>query len=257
MRRYGLQTQTHSARWLVSYADFITLMFAFFVLMYAISSMDEGKYQETSATIVELFSNDPSSVRPIELEALPPGREPEMNIIEELQLPSLGQEQSSDDIYANETTFIEIRQKVADGYRQLIENKLLSVSGNEQWLEISLNSEIVFLPGTAVLTAESESLIYELSKILRFVRQPISVEGFTDDSPISSGRYPNNWFLSAARASAVASFLVESGLNPTQLSATGYGEFQPLVPNNSDENRQQNRRVSISVTNGDLSRISN
>ncbi len=252
MKRYGITQSNHTTRWLISYADFVTLLFAFFVLMFAATNAKEGRHQELSATLVQIFNAPPTSVKPIPKESMPPGLEPEMNILEQMELPSLGDQQSSDQNYAKETTFIEIRQKVNDGFRQLIENRLISIDGNHQWLEITLDGELVFYPGTALLTPDSETVLYELTKVLRYVRQPMNIEGFTDDQPINGGRYADNWQLSAARAATVVAYMVQAGLNPRQLSAIGYGEHQPIVPNNSEDNRRKNRRVVISVTSNDV-----
>lgn len=148
----------------------------------------------------------------------------------------------------------QISDLVSEKFSGLIADELIRVSSNELWLQIELNDSILFTSGNADPSLQAVSIFHEIAAILKNYTNPIQVEGFTDNIPINSQRYPTNWELSSARASAIVKILASQGVAPQRLAAVGYGEFQPLASNATAQGRAQNRRVAIMVAKRNLAR---
>ncbi len=237
-RRHQEEHENHE-RWLVSYADFITLLFAFFVVMYSISSINEGKYKILSDTLVGVFNQPDRAIKPIPVgEERPLTTEPERMQDED---SAQGQEDSSKALQ-------EIADSVRTAFGDLIKTEQLTVRGNELWVEIELNSSLLFPSGDAIPNDAAFTLIEKVAKILAPYENPVHVEGFTDNLPIKTAQFPTNWELSSARAASIVRMLAMDGLNPARLAAVGYGEFQPLAENASAAGRARNRRVVLVIS---------
>ncbi len=124
----------------------------------------------------------------------------------------------------------------------------MTVRGNELWVEIELNSSLLFPSGDAIPANEAFTIIEKVAKILAPYENPVHVEGFTDNLPISTTNYPSNWELSTARAASIVRMLSMDGVNPARLAAVGYGEFQPVADNATAEGRGRNRRVVLVIS---------
>lgn len=236
-RRHQEEHENHE-RWLVSYADFITLLFAFFVVMYSISSINEGKYKILSDTLVGVFNQPDRAVKPIPVgEERPLTTEPEkMQDQEEAQ----GDDPSK--------ALQEISEAVKAAFGDLIKSDELKVRGNELWIEIELNSSLLFPSGDAIPNDTAFTIIEKVAKILAPYENPIHVEGFTDNLPIKTAQFPTNWELSTARAASIVRMMAMDGVNAGRLAAVGYGEFQPIADNATAEGRARNRRVVLVVS---------
>lgn len=269
-RRRREDIHINHERWLISYADFITLLFAFFVVMYSISQVNDSKYRVLSETFVEAFNqpNDAQS-NPIPTAQTTPSND----VITPIEMGKTATEQavSSEPIAIisdqspNDTTpavidpatekepvktsdeLTQISDLVSEKFSQLMDEQLIQVSSNELWLQIELKDSILFPSGNADPSAQALAIFDEIAGILKNYSNPIQVEGFTDNVPINSTRYPTNWELSSARASAIVKVLASKGVAPERLAAVGYGEFQPVATNITAEGRAQNRRVAIMV----------
>ncbi|MGE4405976.1 flagellar motor protein MotD [Pseudomonas sp.] len=240
-RRRQLEEHENHERWLVSYADFITLLFAFFVVMYSISSINEGKYKILSDSLVGVFNQVDRSVKPIPIGEERP-RTTEPNVSDELAgQPSTASELVLDPLQS-------IAQSMREAFGDLIGKEQLTVRGNELWVEIELNSSLLFPSGDALPNDQAFELIEKIAGILAPFDNPIHVEGFTDNLPISTDKFPTNWELSAARAGSVVRMLAAQGVNPSRLAAVGYGEYQPVADNATAEGRARNRRVVLVVS---------
>lgn len=219
---------------MVSYADFITLLFAFFVVMYSISSLNEGKYKILSESLVGVFNQQERAVKPI-----PVGEErPRTSEPDELNNHAA---QGSDPLES-------IMRSMREAFSDLIDAKQVTLRGNESWVEIELSSSLLFPSGDALPNDQAFDLLEKVARILAPYDNPIRVEGFTDNLPISTAQYPTNWELSSARAGSVVRMLVAEGVAPTRLAAVGYGEYQPIVDNSTPEGRARNRRVVLVVS---------
>ncbi|MCQ4263673.1 flagellar motor protein MotD [Stutzerimonas stutzeri] len=241
-RRRPPEEHENHERWLVSYADFITLLFAFFVVMYSISSVNEGKYKILSDSLVGVFSQADRSVKPIPIgEERPRTTEPDVSLVDDPSGQSTPGNPTLDPLEL-------IAQSMRETFGELIANEQLTVRGNELWIEIELNSSLLFPSGDALPNDQAFLLIDKVAGILAPFDNPIHVEGFTDNLPISTDKFPTNWELSAARAGSVVRMLAAQGVNPSRLAAVGYGEFQPVADNSTAEGRARNRRVILVVS---------
>ena len=242
-RRRNHEEHENHERWLVSYADFITLLFAFFVVMYSISSINEGKYKVLSESLVGVFSEPERAIKPIPIgEQKPRTTEPERSLIED----NPNSRTASDD--PDNDPLQQIAASLTEAFGDLIESDQLTVRGNELWVELELNSSLLFPSGDAVPNDMAFTLIEKVAKILAPYENPVHVEGFTDNLPISTAQYPSNWELSAARAASIVRMLAMDGVSSGRLAAVGYGEFQPVADNATPEGRARNRRVVLVVS---------
>lgn len=238
-RRPHRDEHENHERWLVSYADFITLLFAFFVVMYSISSINEGKYKILSETLTGVFNQPDRSIRPI-----PIGEDRPRTT----QAPNDDMQQGGQDSRDAGDPLTQIANSVREQFGDLIKSDQLSVRGNELWIEITLNSSLLFPSGDAMPADAAFDIVEKVARILTPYQNPIHVEGFTDNVPIHNAQYPTNWELSTARAASIVRLLAQDGVDPGRLAAVGYGEFQPLADNANAEGRARNRRVVLVIS---------
>lgn len=260
-------------RWLVSYADFITLLFAFFVVMYSVSSVNEGKYRILSNTLDGAFKGQPRTMNPIEIGDILQNKE----LIERLMKLDNEGDKIIPELFSNSKPEVtaEIVDKGIEGDQKLSEEKVLeqlgdelemalsplidrdlvSVEKNDLWVEVELNSSLLFGSGNATLDNEALRVLWKVAKPIRKLNNAVQVEGFTDNVPISSYEYPSNWELSAARAASVVHLFTKYGINPDRLAAVGYGEHHPIEDNETPEGRERNRRVIIVIQSNAIARF--
>ena len=251
------ETENHD-RWLVSYADFVTLLFAFFVVMYAISSVNEGKYRVLSDALVVAFRSSARSLAPIQVGDL--ARSPAMSDVTQTEGQRRQDHAIRPDLSANQNPAEQVPadvlgQKALDSISEQIEKELadlvqkdlISIRRDKLWLEVEIKTSILFSSGSAELEKTALPILGELAGILKGFPNPIQVEGFTDDVPIRSDIYPSNWELSAGRAASVVHLLSKEGVKPERMAAIGYGEYRPIVSNATPEGRNKNRRVVLQI----------
>lgn len=253
-------------RWLVSYADFITLLFAFFVVMYAISSVNEGKYRVLSDALMAAFRSSPKSLEPIQIGSLSKApiismaqvdhRKPAMVRLPKMFISQYESQEGAirdpllDEEFTkgNDTVNIE---KIADAVEKslgaLVDQGLITVNRNALWIEVDIKDSILFPSGSARFHDDALPILEELARILQEFSNPLRIEGYTDNVPINTIVYPSNWELSAARAASVIRLFAGTGISPQRMVAQGYGEYRPVADNNTSEGRAKNRRVVIVV----------
>jgi chemotaxis protein MotB len=262
-RRRKVEEHENHERWLVSYADFITLLFAFFVVMYSISSVNEGKYRVLSNSLESIFSDSPRSAEPVQIGELSRGEgvlsaQPGIADVPifNIELPSTPN--YTPPPVAEETiqTINELSQQLSSTLADLIDSDDVSIKKGDDWLELEMKSNVLFGSGEARLETQAVPIIGEIAAILQSSANPIHVEGFTDNNPINTPRFPSNWELSAARAASVVHLLERYGLNPSRMTAVGYGEFKPIANNATEEGRKKNRRVILVLLGHEESRRS-
>ncbi|MDH0640409.1 flagellar motor protein MotD [Pseudomonas sp. GD03860] len=241
-RRQPEEHENHE-RWLVSYADFITLLFAFFVVMYSISSINEGKYKVVSEALIGVFNDPERSMRPI-----PIGDERPLSVRPAEPLVKDSEQVDAGLAGAGSDPLKSIADDVRDAFGDLIKSDQMTVRGNELWVEIELNSSLLFGSGDAMPSDIAFSIIEKVARILKPFANPVHVEGFTDDLPIRTAQYPTNWELSSARAASIVRLLAMDGVNPARMASVGYGEFQPIAGNDTAEGRARNRRVVLVIS---------
>jgi chemotaxis protein MotB len=232
-RRKRHDEHENHERWAIPYGDLVTLLLAFFVVMYSISQVSEGKYRVLSDSLNAAFRGTPTTVVPIQI-----GERAATTVAAPLvQLPA-------------EQTLMALRQleqQAAAAMGPLIAQGLVDVTSKDGKLSIAIRSDILFASGSAQLSAEAQPVIRKLGQVLSGFPVNIRIEGHTDNVPVVGGQYPSNWELSAARSVSVVHLLVDEGVAPEKLSAVGYGEFHPVVPNATPDGRNANRRVVLTV----------
>lgn len=262
-RRRKVEEPENHDRWLVSYADFITLLFAFFVVMYSISSVNEGKYRVLSNSLESVFTGSPRSEEPVQIGELSRGEgemSPKPGIpdvpIFNIELPSIPDYTPPPVPEETIRSINELSEQLSSTLSDLIDSDDVSIKKGDDWLELEMKSNVLFGSGDARLETQAVPIIGKIAAILKTSANPIHVEGFTDNNPINTPRFPSNWELSAARAASVVHLLERYGLNPSRMSAIGYGEFKPIADNATEEGRKTNRRVVLVLLGHEESRRS-
>ncbi len=221
--------QNHE-RWVVSYADFITLLFAFFTAMYAISSVNEGKYLKMSESLARAFN--PAEYAP-------------KKIIEESEFVSTRSSSISDKF---NSAFSTDYKEIISAVEQIKTNKKIALIYDKNRVTIRVPDGLLFSTGSGEIKDSGLELLSEIGNVLKKIPNAVRIEGHTDNIPISTKQYPSNWELSGTRALSILKFFIkEHGIDPGRLSATGYGEFRPVGNNSSTSGRARNRRVDIQI----------
>lgn len=226
---------SNSERWLLSYADFITLLMIFFVVMYSMSTVDKNKFQQMAQYLGAVFGNG----NPTQITSKDGGLSG--------LLPDM---QNNPKIELNETM-----QRLE---KYIEENKLepaATIRMDERGLVVSLNESLLFKSGSADVGAEAATMLSKITNAIIMLPNYVRIEGFTDNVPINTARFPSNWELASQRAINVMDILISNGLEPAKVSAVSYGEHRPEVPNDTPEHRQLNRRVDIVIIKTELNKL--
>ncbi|QSP94381.1 flagellar motor protein MotD [Marinobacter salinisoli] len=248
-RRRPTPEEPHNKeRWLISYADFITLLFAFFVVMYSVSSVNEGKYKVLSETLTGVFNAPQRSIEPV-----PVGEQPRNtgdSVSDQAVRPVVAEPsaQPATDAEARTRALRAVADELAGAFDELIQQGVVTLETSERWLALNLPNSLLFGSGDAEPHYDAFDVIARVAGVLRDRDNAIKVEGFTDNQPIKTARFPSNWELSTARAAAVARMLVKEGVEPSRLVAAGYGQHQPVARNDTDKGRRKNRRVVLLIS---------
>lgn len=233
--RHGAGGQSSSERWLITYADLITLLLVFFVIMYALSQVDKAKYEELKKSLQ-------TSIRYVPIEGA--GKTPHV----------IGDGGENDTVVPmpflrpDQLALVQLEKQIASLAREEGLDQEITTRMEERGLVVSISNTAVFGQGEAALRPEVVSVMDRVARVLSTDPHYLRIEGHTDNTPIRTLRYPSNWELSAVRATTLVRFLVERhDFPPTRLSAAGYGEYYPRVQNTTEANRALNRRVDIVV----------
>jgi len=248
-RKVKPEEHENHERWLVSYADFITLLFAFFVVMYAISQVNEGKYRVLSDSLVNAFKVEARANQPIPtgLEAGKAASQSGQSVIRQ-NLPVRKSTPAGElKRKQQETKMKGIAKDILQALAPLVRGGQVKVTQSSRGIAVQINASVLFATGQAVLEGESVTALQAVAAVLAGVENAIQVEGYSDNAPISTLSYPSNWELSSARASSVVRLFVDSGVAPDRLVAMGYGENRPVDSNDTAEGRARNRRVTIMI----------
>lgn len=243
-RRHEERHENHE-RWIISYADFMTLLFATFVMLYAISSVNTSKYRILQQVFAEAFLgkmvHEDAGLQPQKggvFDHLPaPVPVPQRNISPELQ----------NQIEQHIRQLEKIYDRLTSQFHGLIQKDLVHVVRQANGVVIDINATLLFTSGSAALTPQALTILDQVGKALADVPYTVQVNGFTDNAPIHNGQFDSNWDLSATRAISVVKRFVVDGIAPDRLVGAGYGEYHPVAANDSPANMARNRRVSIIV----------
>jgi chemotaxis protein MotB len=279
-RRKKHEEHGNHEAWAIPYGDLMTLLLAFFVVMYAISSVNAGKYRVLSDSLFAAFRGAPRSMQPIQVGEKQVGTGADLNttIVQQAMLDGKAQSHLAPvpvtvglaksggtgtapiagvlppQAAAAAAALTRVADEVAHAMDQLVKRDMVTVRRNEFWIEVEMRTDILFPSGSARLADDAVSIIERLGGVLAPFPNPIRVEGHTDNKPIKTAVFYSNWELSAARAGSVVRVLSTHGVSPDRLAVIGYGEQRPLQANDTPEGRNANRRVVIVILSTDLMR---
>ena len=227
----SLLSNDEETGWLVTYADLVTLLLVFFVLLYSLSSIKQEKFVAAISSIkAQLNSNKPIT-----------------GLSDLIKI----EDSTKSKISIEDITGLRLRQQIMleDINRFISSNhqdKNISVHAFNNKLVLTITGKILFNSGSAHLNPEAAPVLNGIVKlVLKYPEYTVNIKGHTDDVPISTVQFPSNWELSAIRATTVLKYLIKKGVRPRRLTATGYGDIMPIVPNTSEKNRAINRRVEF------------
>lgn len=259
--------------WAIPYGDLVTLLLAFFVVMYAISSVNEGKYRVLSDSLFAAFRGAPRTLQPVQVgeKQVGSGADVKTTLVEQAMLE--GQPRSMlavvpvktgmPDPKQAEAALINARQsarakalqqvadQVARAMDDLVKANLVMVRRTDFWIEVEIKTDILFPSASAQLEPNAVGVIEKLGEALAPFPNPIRVEGHTDNRPIKTVAFISNWELSAARAGSVVRVLASKGVEPGRLAVIGYGDNRPTHSNDTPEGRNSNRRVVVVILSTD------
>lgn len=245
-KRRPVEDDPDLQRWMISWADFLTLLFAFFVVMYGISSVNQEKYRQLADSLSEVFDRDQFG-----------GGVTSQSVFDQSGAGILDGGQS---LIQAPATFIEVDDAQATAALRELQARLtadldgmfdvgqVEIRGDKLWFAIEIRSALLFEPGDVIPAIEADPIISKIAEVLKGIENPIHVEGYTDNQPVSGDRFPSNWELSAARAAAVVRMLEMNGVDSSLMAAVGYGEFKPAYSNRTLEGQQLNRRIIVVVS---------
>jgi chemotaxis protein MotB len=242
-RRHEEEEHENHERWLVSYADFITLLFAFFVVMYAISMVNEGKYKVLSDALVSAFNNTPGETAGahVAINPIPGGK---------LQLPVIKPPANTKAEEVKRQAKDKMRNmaaEIASALGPLVQSGQVRITEGALGITVEINASLLFAPGDARLSVEAVRALSAVALVLTPTDFPIIVEGHTDNTPISTPQFPSNWELSGVRASSVVRLFIDKGVDARRFTVTGYADQRPVADNALIEGRMRNRRVAITI----------
>lgn len=248
MRRRRKTEDEHEnlERWMVSYADFITLLFAFFVVMYSLSTINEGKYKVLSDSIVSAFRNINVNETgpPIVLPPITPP--PILPIPVVINRPAENRQAE-----ARRVEQVQKMRSMADNIREVLEpltrSGQVTVTEGAHGISVEINASVLFAPGEATLGPAAIAPLRAVAQVIAGATFPIKVEGHTDNIPISTFRFPSNWELSSSRASSVVRLFIDAGVTADRLTAAGYSDQRSIADNTTEAGRARNRRVTILI----------
>jgi chemotaxis protein MotB len=271
-RKKKHEEHTNHEAWAIPYGDLVTLLFALFTVMYAMSSVNEGKYRILSDSLVAAFRGAPTSPKPVKVGESAKGQGGDaqlsgvtptalLKLADPRPMPESGDPakrgHDGDDEAARKAreaartdpkaALFYMADEVRKALQSLIDQRMVRVRQNALTLEVEIKTDILFASGVATVDARALPVLEKVADILKPFPNALRVEGHTDDRPISTALFPSNWELSAARAANVVQLFSRSGIDPRRMEVLGLGENRPIADNATVEGRNANRRVVIVV----------
>ncbi len=233
------------APWVIIFADMVTLLMVFFILLFAIGTVEQEKWRQIKESLREALGAD--SVEEL-------GTRQGLDVVKQVQT-----QVDEQTVHAVDEVGAMVNREMEDIISEVEEfvfkNKLsgeVRVSSDERGAVITISDVVLFPAGSAEMTPEGRKTLSQVFEVLQQFNYDVKIEGHTDNTPIHTLRYPSNWELSASRASEVAHMLIDDGFPPERLSVEGFAEFRPKVPNTSVKNRGINRRIEVVYQRGSI-----
>lgn len=271
-KKHKHEEHANHEAWAIPYGDLITLLLALFVVMYSMSAINEGKFRVASESLNAAFSGKPRSPTPLQigpstpssknlprLQMMPgaPKPSPDRGANESLTGPEMAGKIAphlsgfaGNEVRATARARRELEKMSEDVHAalgDLIDQKMVIVRRHEQWLEIEIQTDILFASGSAQLASAAGTVLERLAEVLQGFDNHLRIEGHTDNVPISTREFPSNWELSSTRAASVVHRFMARGVDPRRMTVLGLAEYRPVGDNANAEGRNRNRRVVIVV----------
>jgi chemotaxis protein MotB len=213
-------------RWLISYADYMTLLCAFFIMLYSVELLDENQYKAIQEALDGMFTTSSQQLLP--------------------------QPEAATTILDDNNGVMPLYQTITQQLQVFIDSNELIIEQEGEWVKIRIKADTLFPAGGWEISDEMMDVIEKLAITIRPIPNEINIAGHTDDVPISNKTIVSNWDLSALRAVAVVRAFELFGIAPQRMAAMGFSYHKPIFPNNSDEHRLANRRVEILIKQGSI-----
>src|SRR5688572_25438569 len=278
-RKHHHEEHLNHEAWAIPYGDLVTLLLAFFVVMYAISSINEGKYRVMADALSSAFGGTPRTITPVtvgqtqlqgnnfdrpsmQTAAAKVGPAPVSPVTinrvrQTLDLPTFGQSrehmsgaqgiQQAKAEAGRERQLASLGKQIQKALSKLVQQNLVTVRRGRTFLEVEIQSDILFASGSALPSPVATSTVRKLAAVLRDEPNAVRVEGYTDDRPIRTALFQSNWELSSARAASVVHVMSAEGVAAQRLAVVGFGEHQPVADNLTEAGRNANRRVLLVI----------
>jgi chemotaxis protein MotB len=246
------EEHTPHEAWAIPFGDLLTLLLAFFVVMYALSSVNEGKYRLLSDSLYAAFRGAPRTLDPVQVgeQTVSPGAAPMTAYSVRPVLnnsAATAQQVALPGTTGPDAALAKVADDVEHALSDLINKNLVSVHRNDHWIEVEIRTDILFPSGSAQLSPGALSVLEQLALVLAPLPNAVRVEGHTDNVPIRNNAFYSNWELSAARAGSVVRVFASHGVDPTRLAVVGFGEHRPKNSNDTEQGRNANRRVIVVI----------
>lgn len=244
-------------RWLVSYADYMTLMFALFVVLYAMAIVKEEQYSVLADSLTRMFEKPEQSGTGVPGQSVltTPAQQSELELYGSSLEPAKGPELIADATRLSDVSerllgspLQSVEQQLTKALANLLQQGLAKLQQDQNWLTIELSSGLLFASGSATATPSATTLLTEITRVINPINNFIRVRGYTDDEPINNELFASNWELSVSRATSVLRLLEQLGTAPQRLAIEGYGQYYPFEQNDSAEGRAANRKVVIAIS---------
>lgn len=245
-RRKKIEDHDNHEAWAIPYGDLVTLLLAFFVVMYAMSNVNEGKYRVLSDSLSVAFRGQ-SHAAPSQAESQ---AVPDQHTQPD---PTAATTSSASLADASALELKAVADEVDAAMASLIEAGQVHVRRHDNWVVVDISSDILFSSGQAQLAPPAIGVLQRLADALRPFPNAIRVTGHTDNRPIRTVAFPSNWELSTARAASVVHLFMDRGVAPQRLSVMGFGEYRPVMANTTQTGRNANRRVEVMIMGRDAS----
>jgi chemotaxis protein MotB len=252
-RKHEHEDHVNHEAWAIPYGDLVTLLLAFFVVMYATSSINEGKYRVASDSLSAAFHGTPRTMEPVPVgDKASKGKGDDtlagIKPNQAIKFPdAVDTEKKAAEDEVLQTQLRQMSDDLQNAMQVLIDQNMIRVERAPSWVEVEIKTDILFPSGSAQIETAAVPILERLAGILSERPYPIRIEGHTDNRPIKTAQFPSNWELSAARAARIVRLFEERGIAPTRMVVAGMGENQPLADNASADGRNRNRRVALVI----------
>ena len=256
-KKHEHEDHVNHEAWAIPYGDLVTLLLAFFVVMYATSSVNEGKYKVLSDSLNAAFRGAPRTMEPIAIGDKPAKAKGDDTVagikpgqVMKLDADKALEKQKQESQAENATLQGHLQQMSEDletAMQDLIDQEMIRIERTPSWVEVEIKADILFPSGSAEIEASAMTALERIAVILAERPYPIRIEGHTETRPIKTSQFPSNWELSAARAARIVRLFEGHGIGPGRMVVAGLGENRPLSDNTTEEGRNRTRRVTIVI----------